>query len=127
MTKEDDDVGVVYEDTAPLLQIARVFQCHPRTILRHLQGPGSNPSWYRAYNPDLKLTEVAKALDVPLGILKKVMNKQDSVLTAREAAATLDMSYQSFKHQVYPALIRGHKFTRWLRTRIIDEHIRRNM
>lgn len=110
----------VYTETAPLNLIARKFQVHPRTILRHMQGP--NPRWHKGHNPDLNIREVGAALDVSPAVIRDALNKKDTILTSREAAAVLDMPHQGFKHKHYKAIIRGHKFTRWLRSQLITEH-----
>lgn len=129
MTMTTEDEAGAYDeetDSASLRKYARIFQVHPRTILRHLKGEG-NPTWHRALNPQIKVIDVAKGLDIPPGIIRNLLKRQDTILNAREAAATLDMPLQGFKHRYYKAIIRGHKFTRWLRSQLISEHVLRNM
>lgn len=98
---------------AYLARIADALRVNPRTILRALTG-NPNEYWAPSHNPVIHLADVARIYNVSTHSLIALLNKEDSVLSPKEAADQLRVTKRTLRdNPKYTPLVTGAGFIRY--------------
>lgn len=98
---------------AYLSDIAEVFDCHPRTILRAYEG---NPTeyWAPKHNPRLRLSVVAERFQISKAQIALLLIDEEKVYPPAETAELLGISLRTLRAKaMYKPLITGAGFLRF--------------
>lgn len=101
---------------------AEVFKAHPRTLLRAITGT-ANPYWTEDHNPPIVIEELAVAYGCNLGLLSRIFDGRDKLLTPAEAAKEVDVPDRTFRYRGYPS-IRNGGIVRYARSALLQRHFR---
>lgn len=86
------------QETMTLDDIAKMMQCHPRTVLRAVERV-SNPYWTDDHNPSIKLTDLAEAYGCKALTFERVLKGQETIMTSKEAAEVLGIQPRTFRRK----------------------------
>jgi hypothetical protein len=96
-----------------LNKVAEILRVHPRTILRALTRE-RNPYWAPAYDPEVRLAEVAVAFGCKPNTLRAICKEGIPLFTQKEAAAYTKIPQRTFRSRGYnPALYLNDKIYRY--------------
>jgi hypothetical protein len=104
--------------SVPLTTIATIFNVHPRTILRAIEGK-ENVYWVDDHDPDIDVAEVALAYGCEPKVLNRMLEGRDILITADEAAAILEIRPRSFRRR-RPRCLRYGGIVRFERSVIVN-------
>lgn len=92
--------------TTLLEEMASVFRCHPRTILRAIAGR-ENVYWTDDHNPNIRIEDVAEAYGCSPTVINRMLDGRDELLTSDESAKMLGINPRTFRKRLPRSLRRG--------------------
>ncbi len=108
---------------AYLEDVAMVFDCHPRTILRAITG---NPTeyWAPSHNPRLQLRDVTRTFSLKRAQLVALLTRDDTAIRPTEASEILGISARTLrsKRDDWRPFIVGQGFIRYSKANIDAWH-----
>jgi hypothetical protein len=109
--------------TVTLNEASKVFKAHPRTILRAITRT-PNPYWAEDFNPDIVVSELAQAYSCGNGLMKRLFEGRDFLLTPTEAARELEIPDRTFRYRKYPS-VRNGGIVRYPRSSLLHRHYKK--
>jgi hypothetical protein len=106
--------------TILLNDAALAFKAHPRTLLRAVSG-SPNPYWTEDHNPTISVEDLATAYSCSVGVLARIFEGRDILLTPAEAAKEIEVPDRTFRYRDYPSIRHGG-IVRYARSRLLQRH-----
>ena len=114
--------------TVTLIGAAKIFDVHPRTIVRAISGQ-HNTYWYEDINEDVfAVKDIAEAYGMSPAELGRCLEGRDKLIKPDEAAVLLGIQPRTFRDRVQAGKYRkvtNGGVVRYLRSKIIADKIAR--
>lgn len=101
---------------------SKLFKVHPRTIIRAVEN-----DVHAAFNEARTYTikKVAETFGLKEADVIRLIKGNDELLKPEEAAGVVDTKPRTFRYREYAAHVRHGRVVRYLKTKLVNEHVKR--